>query len=325
MALFRTASRPLRLRVRSSACRPTRTLPRSPVMALLWTQNKSENSLGPGSDRIPARARAYLRASGGREMLVRSAGGKRSSLEGLYRGGDFPASLQLQPADHQVVSALYAGADRSKRFGSPDLRRSSFASGFTATDDRAPIRPPVAWTGVSARLGGQTRHSGRVTPAEMSTPRQNHADLVRAIGARIGRRGESLRLSVSAYGQSSAGGSGDVRVDAFSGYPAARGGLRYREYPALHGGDPRSDGKREFSTMKRTALFANIGAADRGRSALVDAIAAAPSRRGGRHRGRPSPLLPRFGVLPYVILRDYSGCIPDTTSGPSAYSGKPRR
>ncbi len=277
-------------------------------------------------DRLPARAVERISAAGGgREVLVRSG---KAEIEGSLEGveivaGDFPASLLLHRPTIKWFQLWYAGADWLQKIpGAQDLpvivTSASGIHGEQMTEHLFGLL--FAWNRKFPRaFAAQTRHEwAAFTHAEMSTLAGKTMLILGygAIGARIAAAAKVFGMTVVGVRRNPpAAGSGDVRVEAFSALPGLLAEADVIVNILPYTAETRAlIGKREFSAMKRTALFANIG-----RGMTVDEAALVDAIGGGAIAGavldvtaeEPLPASSPLWELPNVILTShYSGFHP---------------
>lgn len=279
-------------------------------------------------DRVPANAIERIRDAGeGREALVRS---DKAEIEGDLEGveivaGDFPASLLLGRPTIKWFQLWYAGADWLQKIpGVVDLPvKITTASGIHGEQMTEHLFGLLfAWNRKFPRaFGAQARHEwATFKHAEMATL-AGKTMLILGYGA----IGEQVARAAEVFGMKVIG----VRRTPPTG-AAATGSIRVESYAALPSLLPQADlvvnilpfteetrglfGEREFSMMKRTALFANIG-----RGATVDEAALVTALSDGAIAGavldvaseEPLPSSSPLWDLPNVILTShYSGFHP---------------
>ena len=281
-------------------------------------------------DRVPPHAIERISAAGGgREVLVKSGKAEiESALEGALEdveivAGDFPASLLAGMPGLKWFQLWYAGADWLQKIpGAQDLpviiTSASGVHGEQMTEHLFGLL--FAWNRKFPRaFAAQARHEwAAFTHAEMSTL---SGKTMLILG--YGTIGERVAIAAEAFGMTAVGvrrnppnaGSNERRVEAYSSLPGLLAEADVVVNILPYTAETRAlIGKREFATMKRTALFANIG-----RGMTVDEAALAEAVRSGTIAGAvldvtvEEPLAESSPLwdLPNVILTShYSGFHP---------------
>lgn len=278
-------------------------------------------------DRVPADAAVRISAAaGGREVLIKSG---KAEIEGALDGveivaGDFPASLLARMPYLKWFQLWYAGADWLQKVkGAADLpiviTTASGIHGEQMTEHLFGLL--FAWNRKFPRaFAAQARHEwASFTHAEMATLTGKTMLILGygTIGARIARIAEAFSMTVVGVRRSPPAEvpAGGIRVEAFSSLPALLAEADVVVNILPYTAETRLlIGKREFSLMKRTALFANIG-----RGMTVDEGALTAAIRGGDIAGavldvvaeEPLPAASPLWDLPNVLITShYSGFHP---------------
>jgi phosphoglycerate dehydrogenase-like enzyme len=289
---------------------------------------KGKILLALAPDRVPANAIEQIRDAGdGRDVIVRSG---KSEIEGALEGveivaGDFPASLLLHRPTIKWFQLWYAGADWLQKIpGAADLpvmiTTASGVHGEQMTEHLFGLlfawnrRFPRAFAAQARHEWAAFKHSEMATLAGKTMLILGYG----TIGERVARAAEVFGMKVIGVRRTSPAGA------------SATGSVRIESYAALPSLLPQVDlvvnilpfteetrglfGEREFSMMKRTALYANIG-----RGATVDETALVDALSSGAIAGavldvaseEPLPASSPLWDLPNVILTShYSGFHP---------------
>jgi phosphoglycerate dehydrogenase-like enzyme len=237
-------------------------------------------------DRVPVNAVERIReAGGGREVLVRSGTAEiEPCLDGVeIVAGDFPASFCARMPSLKWFQLWYAGADWLQKIpGAVDLpiviTNVSGIHGEQMTEHLFGLL--FAWNRKFPRaFAAQTRHEwAAFTHAEMATLAGKTMLILGygTIGERISHVAKAFGMKIIGVRRSPpdpSSATAGVSIEAFSALPAllpdADIVVNILPYTAE---TRRLIGEREFSLMKRTALFANIG---RGMTVDEEALTAA--------------------------------------------------